>query len=425
MIEVPAPVLEQVSRELAVPLDYASPEHIDFFASRHMELVASGWMGAGKSRVLCQKAWNVARRYPGVTVGLFRKAQNSIAATTQRTFERDVLEPQYLAPGHAGRNKSEHWFGLTNGSRIYFLGLDPDPITGVPSKVGSLDLGWAGVDEAVELTEEDWIMLLGRLRDPRMPWHQLAAATNPGPPKHWLRARMTANVPNRLMIPIKRNRFLSAEYVEMLRTLPDTAAGRRLGRGEWSAAEGVIWNVPSEQVQRGTPPYKKVAAGVDWGFVHAFACEVLGMSGSGRLAVIDEVYEKGLTIDQIILRLQVVRELHGITTFYGDPSEPGYILQCQRAGLPMEPAENAVSPGIDAVSIAIARGMTVDPACTGLLGEIPGYTWKPNRAGGFHEQPIEVNDDACDALRYGVVGITGALEDNPWAAIGLNVGGVG
>ena len=85
-----------------------------------------------------------------------------------------------------------------------------------------------------------------------------------------------------------------------------------------------------------------------------------------------------------------------------------------------------MSPGIDAVSTAIARGMTVDPSCSGLLGELPGYTWKPNKAGGFHEQPIDINDDACDALRYLVVGITRALEDNPWAALaGQRVGGVG
>ena len=229
--EVPLPVQAQVALELGEPLDYASPEHLDFFTSRKAEIVASGWMGAGKSRILTEKAWHVARRYPGVTVGLFRKAQNSIAATTERTFARDVVDFRYLAAGHEGRNKSEHWWGLTNGSRIYFLGLDPDPITGVPSKVGSLDLGWAGVDEAVELTEEDWIMLLGRLRDPRMPWHQLAAATNPGPPKHWLRMRMLEDPERRQMLTIHRNRFLPPEYVEMLAHLPDTAAGRRLGRG--------------------------------------------------------------------------------------------------------------------------------------------------------------------------------------------------
>ena len=126
---VPDPVRLQVARELGEPADYASLEHLAFFESRRAEIVASGWMGAGKSRILTEKAWHVARRYRGVTVGLFRKAQNSIAATTERTFARDVVDFRYLAAGHEGRNKSEHWWGLTNGSRIYFLGLDPDPIT--------------------------------------------------------------------------------------------------------------------------------------------------------------------------------------------------------------------------------------------------------------------------------------------------------
>lgn len=422
---LPLEMQRHLLAEIAEPEDFASDSHKEFFASRHSELIASGWMGAGKSRVLCQKAWKIAMRYPGVTIGLFRKAQNSIAATTERTFARDVVDNRFLAPGHEGRNKSEHWWGLTNGSRIYFLGLDPDPITGVPSKVGSLDLGWAGVDEAVELSEEDWIMLLGRLRDPRMPWHQLAAATNPGPPKHWLRLRMLGEPSKRLFLTIRGNKFLTPEYMEMLAGLPDTAAGRRLGKGEWSAAEGVIWTLPEEQVRAEPGPWKKVEAGVDWGFVHAFACEVIGMSGSGRLAVIDEMFETGQTIDRVIPVLQMMREQHGITMFWADPSEPGYILQCQRAGLPMQPAPNAVSPGIDAVAVAIAKGMTVAPSCAGLLGEIPGYTWAPSRLGGFHEKPIDHDDDACDALRYGVVGITGALDDNPWAALsGQRAGGV-
>ena len=423
-VRPPETVRLAVSEELAEPAEYASAEHIEFFASRHLELVGSGWMGAGKSRILCQKAWMLARRYPGVTIGLFRKAQNSIAATTERTFERDVVERQYLAPGHEGRNKSEHWWGLKNGSRIYFLGLDPDPITGVPSKVGSLDLAWAGVDEGVELSEEDWIMLLGRLRDPRMPWHQLAAATNPGPPKHWLRLRVMGDAINRKMISFKRNKFLTPEYMAMLSSLPDTAAGRRLGKGEWASAEGAIWMVPESQiVYPETTEWKRVVAGVDWGFVHAFACEVVGQSGSGRLAVIDEVYEKGRTIDQIIPALQYIREVHKVTTFYADPSEPAYILQCQRAGLPMEPANNAVGPGIGAVSTALARGMTIAPSCSGLLGEIPGYTWAKDRSGGFREVPIEINDDACDALRYGVVALDASFEDNPWAQL-TRVGGV-
>ena len=405
-----ASILERTStRELAAMLDdgwaepglFASEDHRAFFDSRAPEIVASGWMGAGKSRILCQKAWWVARTNPGVTVGLFRKTAASLPATTARTFERDVVDHRYIAR----RNKSENWWELTNGSRIYFLGLDPDPITGVPSKVGSLDLGWAGVDEAVELSEEDWIMLLGRLRDPRMDWHQLAAATNPAHPKHWLRTRMLADE-RRAMITIRRNRFLSPDYVAMLADLPDTAAGRRLGRGEWAGAEGVIWTLPDAQIRGiGETWFKTVVAGLDWGFVHAFACEVIGATGAGSLKVIDELYVKGRTLPEVIPGLIELRDRWKVSVFYGDPSEPAYIAECQQAGLNVIPANNAVLPGIDAVAAAIKDGMTVDPRCQGLLGELPGYTWAPDRKGGLQERPVEINDDACDALRYGVMAL--------------------
>ena len=248
-------------------------------------------------------------------------------------------------------------------------------------------------------------MLLGRLRDPRMDWHQLAAATNPAHPKHWLRTRMLADE-RRRMITIRSNRFLSPEYVAMLAELPDTAAGRRLGRGEWAGAEGVIWNLPEAQVRSiGETWFKTVIAGLDWGFVHAFACEVIGATGSGSLKVIDELYVKGRTLPEVIPGLIELRDRWKISTFYGDPSEPAYIAECQQAGLNVIPAKNDVLPGIDAVAAAIKDGMTVDPRCSGLLGELPSYTWAPDRKGGLQERPVEINDDACDALRYAVMAL--------------------
>lgn len=394
-------------------LQFASPDHEAFFYSQAPEAVASAWMGAGKSRVLTEKAWYLAQQYPGAQFGLFRKIAASLPATTERTFWRDVAEPHKIAK----RNKSENWCELHNGSRIYFLGLDPDPITGVPSKVGSLDLAWAGVDEAVELSEADWIMLQGRLRDPRMPWHQLAAATNPGPPAHWLKRRFTPPTPDREWYTITENRFLPADYLQRLTQLGDSAAGQRLGKGLWVAAEGVIWQVPDILIRPADPPFRHVHAGVDWGFVHPFACEVIGQSGTGRLSVVAEFYGPGLDLeDDIIPVLLKFQQLHGIETFYGDPSEPAYISKCKAKGLRMEPARNDVAPGITAVSNALAHGMTIDPRCSGLLGELPGYTWMPARTGGFQERPIEINDDACDALRYGVMSYE-PDPANPWAGL--------
>lgn len=391
------------------PADYASEEHRAFFESREPEALLSGWMGAGKSRVLCEKGWWVARSYPGVTVALFRKVAASLAATTERTFLRDVMDPALIAR----RNKSENWYELLNGSRIYFLGLDPDPLTGVPSKVGSLDLGWAGVDEAVECSEGDWIMLLGRLRDPRINWHQLAAATNPGPPTHWLRKRMTSA--GRSMFVATSNKFLAPDYLAMLAGLPDTAQGQRLGKGLWVGAEGMIWNLPDTQVRFPDPAivWKRTVAGLDWGFVHAFACEVIGQTGSGSAAVRAEIYERGKTLDDLIPRLLSLQVQYGIEAFYGDPSEPQNILTLQRAGLTVLPATNDVLPGITAVTDAITAGLTVAPTCSGLLGELPAYTWVSDR-NGQQERPVKVGDDACDALRYGVM----ALRFNSWGTYG-------
>lgn len=418
---LPPRLLSSLRAELGP--SFANPAQRTFFDSTVPELLYSGAMGAGKSRILCEKAWSLAVRYPGVTVGIFRKVAASMPATTMRTFFRDVAVPSRIA----ARNKSEGWVELDNGSRIYFMGLDPDPLTGVPSKVGSLDLGFAFVDEAVECTEGDWIMLLGRLRDPRTPWHQIAAATNPGPPDHWLKRRFTPPTPERVYLHATPfdNRFAPDDYLKSLEQ-QDTgsAVAKRLIRGEWAAAEGVIYELAQEAIRPAdTHAFRRVVAGIDWGFVHAFACEVVGQTGTGRLAVIDEVYERGKTLDELIPALDFIRREHNVETFYADPSEPAYILQCQRAGLPVKPARNDVDPGITAVQVALKAGMTVDPDCAGLLSEIPGYTWQPNRAGGFHERPIEINDDACDALRYAVIALSTSYATG-WGAVTGQAGGI-
>lgn len=410
--DAPRPLLEALRAELG-PV-FANPQQEQFFDSKAPEILYSGAMGAGKSRILCEKAWNLALRYPGVTGAIFRKVASSLPATTMRTFFRDVADPSRIT----SRNRSENWVELDNGSRIYFLGLDPDPITGVPSKVGSLDLAFAYVDEAVELNQSDWLMLLGRLRDPRMPWHQIGAATNPGPGTHWLNLWFTPPSEKRVRLHATAadNMLLPADYRERVASLGDAtdAATRRLILGEWANAEGTIWVLPNEQI-RGPQGhhFKRVVAGIDWGFVHAFACEVLGQTGSGQLSVVQEVYEHGRILEDIIPTLKEAVGRWGISMFYADPSEPAYIAQCQRAGLPMIEADNTVDPGLQEVTKAIREGMSVDPSCTGLLAEMPGYTWAPQRGGGFKEEPVKMNDDACDALRYAVM----ALRSKSWGGL--------
>lgn len=439
-----APLTDEERRAIRATLGprFASEEQRAFLHSQAREVLYSGWMGAGKSRILCEKAWHLAKLYPGITVGVFRKVAASLPATTLRTFLRDVVEPHLIAK----RNLTEGWYELLNGSRIYFLGLDPDPATGVPSKIGSLELAWAGVDEAVEVTEGDWMMILGRLRDPRIPYHQIAAATNPAHPKHWLLLRFTSGVEGTVMLRASGNRFLPPDYQGILDSLPDNAIGRRLAKGEWAAVEGTIWRMQDWQVQDDATPSHRTVAGLDWGFSHLFAMEVVGVSSTGRMHVKAELTARHMGIDQIAPGVATVCEAQGVQTIYADPSEPGLMDQLRRElgkhrdahalalaaqgggerctlNVSIQPANNDVAAGLQAVDKALRGGMTVSPACAQLLTEIPGYTWKPKRGGGFEEVPVDVNDDACDALRYAVMAVEPS-PDNPWAGL-KSAGGVG
>lgn len=396
---------------------FVNPQQVAFFDSQAPEILYSGAFRAGKSRVGCEKAWYLARRYPGIPIGIFRKVAATIERSTQQTLLHDVI------PAGKGKwNASSRTLELPNGSRIMFFGLDPDLVTGLP-RIGSVELGWAFVDEAAECSEADWVQIMGRLSWPGIGFHQISAATNPASPQHWLKRRFTPPTDRRVYLHARTtdNPTLPADYLETALSTGDSYFRQRYIEGEWTAAEGAIWTLPDAQVRDEPGPWRRTVAGVDWGFVHAFACEVIGQSGSGRLAVIDEAYLRGETMVRIIPVLQFLRERHKIEMFYADPSEPAYIAECRAAGLPMQEARNDVLPGLNAVSEALSRGMTVSPSCAGLLGELPGYTWQKNR-GGLVERPIDIGDDACDAVRYGVFSLMG--QPKGWAALSGGAGGI-
>lgn len=114
---------------------------------------------------------------------------------------------------------------------------------------------------------------------------------------------------------------LPPDYLSEAAAAPDDACHRRYHLGEWVAAEGQIRSLPDGQVR--SPEgrtFRRVVAGIDWGVVHAFACEVVGQTGSGRLAVVGELYTRGQTVDELVPALKALQERWAIETFHAGPS---------------------------------------------------------------------------------------------------------
>jgi hypothetical protein len=113
-------------------------------------------------------------------------------------------------------------------------------------------------------------------------------------------------------------------------------------------------------------------------------------------------------------RFRQLRNEYSPNFFVADPSEPGDIAAMRRSlgGHPVVyGADNSITEGVRRVSIAMLTGpdgkpnLLVSDRCVNLIRELEGYIYKEVK-GTPTEEPVDVENHACDALRYGVMALT-------------------
>jgi phage terminase large subunit-like protein len=311
------------------------------------------------------------------------------------------------------KNVTEGWYELANGSRFWLLGLDADPVTGVPSKVGSLDLAFAFVDEAVELVEADWMMLGGRLRFPDVPFTQIAGATNPADPKHWLIQRFRDGKGELLQASTTDNRFLPASYLERMAGMTGIYRERYV-KGEWISISGGLFDPAWIKVDGRMPQMQRIVIAVDPAVTSGKSSDETGIvvagldpSGhgwimadlSGRMTpdvwaerVISAYRE--FKADRIIGEVNNGGDLVGRNIRIVDPMAPYHSVVASRGKITRaEPIANLY--GIGRVSHA--------QDFPELVSQMIGYDGKGS------------SPDRMDAM---VWALTELMLDNPWAGYG-------
>ncbi len=389
------------------------------------ELLYSGAWGAGKSRVLCEKALFLAERYPGNLVGIARKVFNSIKLTTMRTFFEEVCPPDHIKR----YNKTDHLVTLKNGSQVFFFGLD-DPL-----KIQSLNLGACGVDEVIELTEEDWTMLGGRIRLGRVPFRQLFAATNPASRGHWLYRRFYLDRPRmpdgRPMTDVVEsnaleNPYLPKDYIAKIQALHGRYRDRFV-LGKWVDFEGLVYDCFDplihvvDRMPEGWEKWPKLRA-IDFGYSNPFVCQWWAISPDDEWYLYREIYYSHRLVEDHARQIVTLSVGESYLAAYADhDAEDRATLE--HYGVQTTPALKDVSPGIQEVygrlkpdergrsRIYFLRDALVErdpalveakkPTCT--VEEIQGYQY-PKQKGdkNVKEEPVKLNDHGMDAMRYAV-----------------------
>ena len=399
----------------------------DFFYCKDPEIMLSGPAETGKTITALHKLHLLCCKYKNVHAVMVRKTQKSIYASAVKTFQEKVLGKDTPVDPYGG--KKPEWFDYPNGSRIVVAGLDN------PGKVLSAEYDLAYVNQAEELTANDWETLTTRTtgRAGHMPYAQVMGDCNPGGRTHWILEREKADSLRRFNTRHQDNPVLfnqeNGEITEQgkrsLHVLNQLTGLRRarLLEGKWVSAEGQIYtsyNPDVHLINRFDIPadWRRIRV-IDFGYTNPFVCGWWAIDGDGRLYLYRQIYMTGRTVSRHAKQIKELSEGERIdsTICDHDAEDRATLLQ---EGIPNIPAQKDVGVGIQKVEdrlkvqddgrprIFILRDSLVEtdetlvekhlPTCA--EDEIDGYVWADKSR---KEEPVKENDHGCDMMRYAVM----------------------
>lgn len=408
----------------------------DLFEYEGPEILLSGPANTGKSRACLEKMNWLAVNTPGFRGLIVRKTLQSLKGAGLVTFDEKVHPEKAGAVFHGDTAKRPPQYTYPNGAVIVIGGLDK------PKKVMSSEYDAIYVQEATELTEEDWQALTIRLRNHKLPYQQIMADCNPDAPTHWLLLRSESGKTLMLESRHEDNPTVTPEDLARLDNLTGVWL-LRYRHGIWSAAQGMIyaeyWDaarnlVNKTPIPREWPRY----LGLDFGFSHPFCCQWWAVDPDGRLIMYREIYYTGRLVED---HAETIFQASGWDRDDGDPLPYALIadhdaegratleaklqekwakrmaeLKRPYRGFPgTTPATKTVKEGIEKVQsrmraagdgkprLQIMRDALLErdpklerdhqPLCT--VQELPGYIWDESK-----DAPIKQKDHGMDTMRY-------------------------
>lgn len=410
-----------------------------FFESRDPEVLLAGPAGTGKSRACLEKLHILALINPGMRGLIVRKTATSLTSTALVTWKTHVIA-EAIRTGdveyYGGSSQEPAQYRYSNGSVIIIGGMDRS------TRIMSSEYDVIYVQEATELTEDDWEALTTRLRNHRISFQQLMADCNPERPTHWLKVRSDKKKTVMLESRHEDNPVLfnddhsltttGTEYISKL----DNLTGMRYLRlrlGKWAAAEGLIYEDYDPVVHLidrfDIPDDWTRYWAIDFGYTNPFVCQWWAEDRDGRLYLYREIYRTRRTVDQHAKQIlqQVVNDKGAWieprpNKIICDHDAEGRVVLQQHVGLSTVAARKTVTDGIQAVQqrlrkaddgkprIFILRDSVVDvdpelrdakkPTCTSE--EMVGYVWDTSAGKLVKEQPLKQDDHGMDAMRYTV-----------------------
>lgn len=300
-----------------------------FLISDTPELLYSGSLGSAKTRSLAEKGAKRCAKFAGSRTVVGRRYRAHLGGSTLAMLREKVITPAHWAWGWRSAADGGSTLFWPNGSEMWFVGFDN------PQRLLSSEVDMVLIDECVELNEEQWDSAADRLRrqvyddDGNTAPTQIAGATNPASPAHFLYQRFRPNLGSHIEWTLEPVRLRTGHvmpantaWAECVCSSPmDNVANlpprylaqleRRHGRyyermvlGKWVNYEGAVYDCFDQDhhvVRRPRfwdewggfpPPDWQRARGIDYGYhPDPFVCIWLARSPGGTWFVYRQIYK--------------------------------------------------------------------------------------------------------------------------------------
>jgi hypothetical protein len=406
----------------------------EFVTSQHFAAALVGGEGAGKSVALCTSCICNAVIEPNGFSLLGRLNMPALESTTMKTF----LE---LVPANMGEwQEAKKTWTFTNGHQVIFRHLDiSDPK--VMGHIRSLNLSFAGVDEASEISEEVFLMLTGRLRRKNVNRRLYRSASNPAGHDYQWRHFFDPNRSSELkamMLGIGAssmdNVFLPEEYHTRRKYLYPADWYDRFVLGSFTDFSDLIFKEFTEPSHvwdsrkphavfgglQDPPADWPVIIGIDIGSDtehDPWAIVLISVAPDGRLYQFDEIYGNGLLIANIADQLFTKLGERGRPDVAYDYAQRQCAMELAECGIVGQPAIKEVDPGI----FKTAQYIHIDPRlkhpftgqegspryftanrCVHTIDELTSYKWAKDRSGNATGKPAHEASHSPSAVRYAI-----------------------
>lgn len=344
----------------------------------------------------------------------FNEQQFAICGKTLGALRRNVLAPlATILPGRGYNVKESRIDGvwrITDGERTNTFYLFGGKDESSQNLIQGVTLAGVFFDEVALMPESFVNQATARCSvNGSKYWFNC----NPSTPFHWFKSKwIDARDDKNLLylhFELDDNLSLSEHIKTRYRNMYDGVFYQRYILGRWVAAEGLIYdmfseekNVASERLEPAGDVYVSVDYGIQNATVFLMWCKVDGIwtcireyCYSGR----DNLKQKTDADygDDMESWLGGVRPKRIVV----DPSASSFIAELRRRGYTVRHGNNAVLDGIRYTSTVLGNGeLMFSSQCVNTLREFQSYMWDLRTAEHGEDKPLKEHDHCMDAVRY-------------------------